>query len=227
MPPLVPQPNVFRVRQKFLVGADSGVKTAQHFAFTGPSPSNADCAAIAQSINGFAAAHLAPLLSTGNNLIGTEVADLSSLTAGFGEYDLATDGAISGAQVPAGTCALMSMKIARKYRGGKPRCYWPFGGAASLVNATGWTSAFVTLMEGNMAAYLAAVKSLYASGQTITNLVNVSYYSGFTVFPNPIVPGRRSRNIPTPRTVAIAPDIVTSFVFQQQCASQRRRNATP
>jgi len=61
-----------------------------------------------------------------------------------------------------------------------------------------------------------------ASGTTtITAWVSISQYAGFTAVQN-VITGRW-RNVPKPRTVAIAPDNINTFHLDLKPASQRRR----
>jgi hypothetical protein len=222
MPALPPYPNVLKVRTLWTVGADSDVGTTLHFKYTGTAPSDATCTTLATSIYTAADTNLAALVNTANTLDGVQVQDLSSATAGFGEHLTVSDGSRAGEPLPAQTCLLYSSAIARRYRGGKPRTYWCFGSASDVLNPSAWDSSFVSAAQGGLDAYIAAISALSSGGTILGEQVSISYYSGFTAVTNPIT--GRTRDVPTVRSVAIAPDPVLSNVARGTPATQRRRS---
>lgn len=222
MPALPAYPNVLKVRTLWLVGADSDIGTTLHFKYSGTAPSDAVCTSIATDIYGEAVSALAPLLNTANNLTGVQVQDLSSSTAGFGEHLTGSDGSRSGEPLPAQTCLLYSSAIARRYRGGKPRTYWPFGSASDVLNPSAWQSAFVSAAQSGLDAYVAFIAALSVSGTILGAQVSISYYEGFTPVTNPVT--GRTRDVPTVRSSAIAPDVVLSNIARATPATQRRRS---
>jgi hypothetical protein len=222
MPALVDQPQVLAVRQQWNQTESTTVTTKQYFKYTGSAPSNATCVALATAIHGYAAADLLSFLSDNSGINETSVTDLTSPTSGFGVALLAAAGTRTGGNLPAGTSALLSCKIERRYRGGKPRIYLPFGTAPDVNDDQTWTSAFVTGLTTAYASYIASVISTTSGGTSITEFVNVSYYDGFTSVENPVT--HRWRNVALPRSVAIPPDPIISFAINPNFASQRRRN---
>ena len=120
------------------------------------------------------------------------------------------------------TAFLGSMKIARRYRGGKPRTYLPIGGAGKLQDAQTWTSAFVADIQAALNQIIADIAVTASGGCALGNLVNVSYYEGFVSSQNPIT--LRWRTIPKQRTAGPLVDPVTSWVAETRIGSQRRRN---
>lgn len=222
MPALVDYPGVLKVRTHFTIGSDINVVTGLHFTYTGTPPSNATCATIASNIYGNAVTTLQNMMADGTNLVGVDVQDLTTPTSGFGEH-LATTAGTRGTDVlPAGVAVLQNFPINRRYRGGKPRAYWPFGKASDLLNPSTWDTAFVAAAEAALGGYFVGIVASGSGGCTIVELVSISYYSGFTAVQNPIT--GRWRNVPKPRTVAIAPDPVLSVPVNPKPGSQRRRN---
>ena len=193
-----------------------------HFGYTGTPPSDAVCTSIASDIYTAAVSGLIPLLNTNNNLTGVSVQDLSSSTSGFGEHLAATDGSRAGEPLPAAVATLYSSAIARRYRGGKPRTYWPFGSASDVLNPSAWESAFVSAAQSGLDGYVAAIASLSVSGTILGARVSISYYESFTSVYNPIT--GRTKNPPKVRTVAIAPDLILSSAVKGSPATQRRRS---
>ena len=222
MPALPDYPEVLKIRTGFVVGSDTEVSVSQHFVYSGTAPSDTVCTTISSDIIGFANTSLASVLSSENSISYVSVQDLSTATAGYGETVTAYDGVETGAPLPASTCVLASAHIARRYRGGKPRNYWPLGTATDLLNPSAWATASVTAFDTQIAAYINSIVGYSEAGTTIGAWVSISYYEGFTAVTNPIT--GRTRDIPNVRSVAIAPDTVLSMAISPRPATQRRRS---
>lgn len=222
MPPLPSQPNVLSVVLGWDVGADASVSTKLHFTYSGTAPANAVCATIATDIYGFAVSDLVPLVHPDNNLTGVIVTDLTSPTSGFGDHLAVTAGSRSGTPLAAGTAVLTNTKIPRRYRGGKPRNYWPFGIAEDLLTPTAWKTASVAAFLAGAAGWVDSVLTIVESGTTIVTMCSISQYAGFTAVTNPIT--GRTRDVPKVRAAAIPPDLFNGFSVNTKPASQRRRN---
>jgi hypothetical protein len=222
MPALPPYPNVVKVEHLFEVGGDLDALVRWHVAYTGGPPTNADCVALATSIYASLTARLVGFLNTDSDFLGVRVTDLSSSTAGSGEHLFTTTGTRGGESLPANVAVLMSMPIARRYRGGKPRSYWPFFDAGDLLTRQTWEAASVAALTASMALYISDI-AIKTSGTTaLGGLVSVSYYEGFTSVLNPIT--GRTRDVPKVRSAAIAPDPILSFSISDEISSQRRRD---
>lgn len=222
MPALPNYPNVLKLRTLFQVGADSGVSTTLHFTYSGTAPANAICDDIAGTWLGSAATNMAPAMETGNALLGATVTDLTTPTSGFGESLATTAGTRGSSPLPAGACVLVNQPFARRYRGGKSRTYWPFGEGGDLVTAQDWNPTAVVDFTDAIQLTLDSVLGVAFGGTTIVSLCSISYYHGFTPVTNPIT--GRTRDVPTVRSVAIAPDVISTFSINPKVASQRRRN---
>jgi len=222
VPTLPDYPEVLKIRTGFTIGADASVSVTQHFVYSGTAPTDTVCTTLSDDILGFALSALPSVLSTENTIDYVSVQDLTTSTAGYGETVQVTAGTETGAPLPAATCVLASAHIARRYRGGKPRNYWPLGTATDLLNPSAWDTGSVTNFDTQIAAYINAIVGHSAAGTTIGAWVSISYYEGFTAVTNPIT--GRTRDIPTVRSVAIAPDTVLSMAISPRPATQRRRS---
>lgn len=220
MPALPTIPNVLRVDWLWDDGTDTSVSTREFYRYSGGPPTSADCLTMAADIysaqSGCKGAWDASTL-----LAGTRVTDLSSDTGGTAEHIQSTAGIRDGSGLPAGTCVLVNYLISRRYRGGKPRSYFPWGVDSDVVSRQAWASGLVTEVSSVLATYFAVVIGETAGSTTITGHVNVSYYNGFTVITSPTT--HRARNVPTLRTTPVV-DNITSFGMSSRIASQRRRN---
>jgi len=214
---------MLNVGLKFSYGSDSTIWVRQHWQYSGGPPTTANCVSLATSIYNQAVTDFIPILATTNSLTECFVYDLSSATAASGTYALSTVGTFSGGVLPAQTCALQNLTVARRYRGGKPRNYWPFGVGSSLATPQTWSPTMMTSLGANMTLYVNAVKALSAGTVTIIGLGNVSYYEGFTVITDPVT-GRVSMK-PKPRVGGPLAEPVTGWSFNPRPGSQRRRIA--
>lgn len=151
-----------------------------------------------------------------------DATDLTSATGAVGISTGSTAGTRAGTAIDSAACAVISYEIARRYRGGHPRGYWPFGVANDLNATNAWSAAFVTACNTGFNNWIAAlVAGGWAGAGTIAQ-VNVSYYNGFTVVTNPIT--HRARNVPTLR-VSPTIDTVTAILTRPSVGTQRRRIA--
>lgn len=220
MPALPTVANVLRADLQWTVGGDLDVITRLFFEYSGGPPNAADCVTLAAAIYSHAAA-MASLWESQTDLIGVRVTDLSSSTGGVGEHSQVTSGTGPTASMPGSVTALVNYVITRRYRGGKPRSYFPFGSETDIATRQTWAGTFVTSVNSALATFFAAVIGTVGGGTTITQHVNVSYYSGFTAVTNPIT--GRTKDIAKPRTTPIV-DQILSFAMSSRPGSQRRRN---
>lgn len=220
MPALPAIPNVLRADLQWTVGGDLDVITRFFFRYSGGPPSSADAVTIAADIYSAAAA-MDSLWEPGTDLTGVKVTDLSSSTGGVGEHSQVTSGSGSTASMPGSVSVLVNYVITRRYRGGKPRSYFPFGSEVNIATRQTWAAGFITSVNSALSTFFGAVIGIVGGGTTITAHVNVSYYEGFIVVTNPVT--GRSKNVAKPRTVPIVDDIL-SWTTSSRPGSQRRRN---
>jgi hypothetical protein len=113
-----------------------------------------------------------------------------------------------------------SYTIQRRYRGGHPRGYWPFGVTTDLQNDVDWTAAFVTACNTGFSTFFTALFAAGWTGAGTLTQVNVSYYDGFTVVVSPTT--GRARNVPTLR-VSPVQDTILIVACKVSIGTQRRR----
>jgi len=220
MPPLPPTPSlVARVGLNFSQNTKYGSRF--FLAYNGSAATNADCASLAAYVDAAWATYLAGSCSTDLALIGTTVQDLSSLSPGFGQSTTSHNGTEAFAAVSESVSACIDFKIARKYRGGKPKIFLPNGTVNDVADQRSWGSTFITNLNaawGNFITHLLAFTSttLNPSGQ-----VNVSYYNGHNTA-TPPWRGPGYKYPPLKRTVPVV-DPITSVATRTIFGSQRRR----
>lgn len=212
--------NVLKLLLHWQVGADLNVSTRLFNQYTGSPPSSNALLTWLGQVNTAANANLVPLLGPGNLYKGSSVQDLTSVTSGQASAPASNGGTRTGGILPASACVLFNVNIARRYRGGKPRYYFPWGVTQDLATEQQWTSTFTALCNTNMNAFLAAIQVPVGSA-TVTNTVNVSFYSGVHSY---IDPGNgRGYNKPIPRVGQAVIDTVVGRTVNPFVGSQRRR----
>lgn len=222
MPALPPVPDVIKVEFGFTVGDDLSAVVIQHTGYSGGPPSasvlNTMCGDCRTAIH----TQMAELMNSAVTLASIKMTDIASDTGNVGEETDAVGGSLSANPLSGGTACLVSFPIGRRYRGGKPRSYWPFGDSGTLLDPQHWTSDFVS----GVSTFTAALQSFYegetSGGTTLTEQVAVSYYEPPNiVITNPTT--GRAKTTSTRRTAPLVDIIANSFVVSPVLASQRRR----
>jgi hypothetical protein len=113
----------------------------------------------------------------------------------------------------------VEFNIARRYRGGKPRMFFPPGVAADLGTDGRWTDDWVDTINTQVAAFFTAVQAIDVGAVGLLQHVNLSYYQGFTNVTNS---SGRTRAAPKYRTTALL-DTITGYSAKAVLGSQRRR----
>lgn len=176
MASLPPVPNVVRLEFKYSVGLDVTSGSRIYFLYSGSVPTDPQFgswgSAIAQALND----HIVPVMSTSIQVTEIRMTDLGSNTGADLTVNTANAGQRVGVLLPASACALINYSIKRRYRGGKPRTYWPMGVDTDLANPQEWSSVARTTFTSTWSAFLGAVIAGAAGAPNITTLCNVSYY---------------------------------------------------
>lgn len=218
MPALPDVPNVLKAQLQWSVSGDIDIATGLFFSYSGTAPNNANALSLAATIYAAYAANNA-LWDGDTSITGVKVTDLSSSSGGVGEHAASTAGGLTE-PLSGATCLLVNYQIARRYRGGRPRSYLPWGDATKLGNRQTWDASFITAATSAITDSNASIIGASAGGTTITNHVNVSYYEGFTLVTSPTT--GRGRNVPNLRSSPLV-DTVSGFACSTRVANQRRR----
>lgn len=224
MPALPAVPGVIRIAYKHSIQADTDVVNRVYYSYSGAEGTGAELATMAAALATEWNTNIAGQAATSVALIEIDIVDLSSPTAPTGTWSGSHAGTRSG-QIPnAASCVLLNFKISRRYRGGKPRVYLPWGVAGDIASAQTWGSTFLTSCLTAWGEMQTAVSTNVWSGGGTTEQVNVSYYEGFTNYTGPT---GRERARATVRTVPppIPVDVINSVAAQTKIGSQRRRIA--
>jgi hypothetical protein len=221
MPALPPVPNVIRVIFHWGLEADNAAQTRRYFSYTGGAPSTGDCNALAADIDTAGGASFPSILSNAYQLSSVVVQDLASTSGAEGISSGAHGGTRAGTPTPVNTGTLTNWLIPRRYRGGKPRSYFPFLVAGDLVNNQAYTTASTTAVDTALGTFVAAVIGATSGSTVIAAHVNVSYYEGFTNVPygSPT----KYRRTPTLRPGGPLVDVIATHQTSSKPGTQRRR----
>lgn len=220
MPPLPNVPKVIKCALRFSDGVNTDVITRFYLRYSGSAPSSLELTEYAGTIRAEFSADLAGDLNEALSLIEVELIDLSSATAAQGTDATEVPGTATDDPVPLDAAVVSSYQIARRYRGGHPRGYWPLGQATNLQTPQTWTSAFIAALHTSLNTFFTNVRTGGPGGSGTITHVNVSYFAGFTVVTDPVT--GRARNVPTVRATPVV-DEVTSRIERIRIGTQRRR----
>lgn len=175
--------------------------------YTGSPPGVTDLNNYAAWIESQVIPSYADEMSVDNEVTGIKIVDLSSDTGAEYTGTVSNFGARTGDFNPANVCMVGSLEISRRYRGGHPRKYLPWGTSGTFASGStkDWDSGFVADCTTKLATILSNLVSVVEGSTTWDNVVNVSY----------VTAGAR-------RATAVV-DVVTSIVPRVRVCSQRRR----
>jgi hypothetical protein len=219
MPPLPSPGNVLRLHARFGPSDSNQWGIRNYFTYSGGAPTGTECTAAATQWFSEIQSNIMPLVDSNIFLTEATVIDLSSDTGNEGVHSGSQAGGDSSGKVPEDVCAVIGHTIGRRYRGGKPKTFLPPGGEGALADLKSWTSDFTSALDAAWGSMIADFLAFTTGGLSLVNIVNVSYYHGFTVF---TTPSGRARNIPTPRATPVVDDI-TGHTVNGTVGSQRRR----
>ena len=151
--------------------------------------------------------------STDLSAVSIEAQDLGSPTGGSATVTPTAVGVRTGDFAPASACVVCSWEINRRYRGGHPRTYFPFGTAGTYESGSAklWDTGFIAACQTAIGTFKSAIEGTSTAGTDFTTLVSVSYYDRVI---NPVAPYRRTTPVVDP---------VVALTVKQRICTQRRR----
>lgn len=213
MPALPAVPNVVKVIIS-TSRSDSNIENIVHVHYSGATPDSATLSTWLSTIVEPACATLYnDEGSTDLTGISIEAIDLSSSTGASASVTFTATGTRAGDFAPASASVISSWEIIRRYRGGHPRTYWPFGTAGTYAASSSklWDPGFIADVTLKVDAWTALMTTATIGATVFDDLVNVSYIDKAL---NPVPPYRRA--------VPVV-DTIVSHVEKQRICSQRRR----
>jgi hypothetical protein len=219
MPALPSVPNVLRIDQFFKLQEDLKAKVHSFWKYASGPPTDAELNTMAAALRVSFATNMATLMPAAYDLIQIIITDLTSSTSALGEDTTTVPGTRTGDPTTADTCLLRSRHVARRFRGGHSREYWPFGVANDLNDVQTWGATFVADCETGTENYDADIATAIGAWGTSDGPVSVSFYQGFSVHTGTT---GRARNVSLVRSSPVV-DPVVSYTIQTGVASQRKR----
>jgi hypothetical protein len=193
-----------------------------YLSYSGSAPTGANCTTLASDISTAWATNFNGLVPDDIALNEIDVLDIATDSGLSGQWNGSAQGTRGAAGPPYQVAMNVEYGIARRYRGGKPRSYFPFGVAGDYATDSTWSSSLVTAVNSGVTAFYAAIAALSIGAMGTLAHVNLSYYKGFTNVTNP---SGRERAVPTYRSSALL-DTVTGYSAKTVMGSQKRRRTS-
>jgi hypothetical protein len=215
--PLNPVPQVLRT---FIHGETDDTSSFHwgnvlHFKYTGAAPSNADCATLATDISEEWGTHMSPECPSPTKLLDVTVTDLTSDSAGEGEWLGTVLGSRGDDSIPSNAALLITYPAGTRYKGGHPRSYLYVLGNADLDGSGRWSFGGTAEVQAHWQAFLTACVGLAAGATTISSFGFVRYRGKF--LPNG---GPPHYYLDSP---IYTPIVIAEAIAEQEIASQKRR----
>lgn len=220
MPALPPAANVIRITLIHTYSSDVDVVVRLFMLYSGTPPTNAQLNTFCTSVGTAWNTDLAPMCPNVVTLTAVDAVDLTSATSAVGAAAVSHAGSRGTSFMGAQVAALINFKIARRYRGGKPRVYLPAGVDGDIATAQTWTGAFLTAMNTAWGNFITAIEAAVWAGGTLSGQANVSFYNGYT---NYVSSSGRYKTKNDPRVGSAVVDPITSFATNIKIGTQRRR----
>jgi len=221
---VVPLPDKPCVRCRLIWTDGDGNELGSRFylSYSGSAPSAANCVTLAGDISSAWGTDLKGDCQDDISLTEVDVLDIATNSGLSGQWTGSITGTNGSTLTPIQCAINIEYGIARRYRGGKPRCFLPPGGNSELTGANRWSSAFLAQVTTDIENFFTAVQALSIGSMGTLVHVNLSYYKGFTNITNS---SGRERAVPTYRGTALS-DVVTGYFPKATIGSQRRRRTS-
>lgn len=220
----VPLPDTpcLRVRVTWNTGTIGEGGTRFYLSYSGSAPSGANCTTIAADIAAPWSTYLGAMYPNTISLNEVDVIDIATELGASGQWVGTAVGTRSGNALPFQVATNVEYGIAERYRGGKPRGFFPAGVSGDLVNEAHWDGDYIDAMNAAVGNFYSHVAAISVGSVGTLKHVNLSYYHGYT---NVEVPDTRAYAKPTYRATALHFDI-TGYSTKAVLGSQRRRRTS-
>lgn len=219
VPPL-PEIACVRVRMGFNLLSGTQMGNRFYLSYSGSAPTAANCVTLGTDIASAWATRLSPYAYVNQVLAEVDVQDIATNTGAFGTAAVSHAGALTGGTLTANTAVNVEFDIARRYRGGKPRIFWPPPDDTTLASEDKWSTTFISNMNLATSEFFSDIEALTVGSMGTLQHVNISYYQGFTNVTNS---SGRTRAAPKYRSPTAKVDPVTGYACKAVVGSQRRR----
>jgi len=211
-----------RVNLDYASNADTELGSRFYLSYDGSAPTAANCVTLATDVATAWNAHCAPFIDQAYSLREVDVLDIATDSGASGSVTVDDPGTSTGSTLTSNAAFNVEFKIARRYRGGKPRMFFPPDTYPALVDMSHWSPSTVTSVNSYVGLFFAAVVGSSVGSMGTLAHVSLSFYKGFTNITNS---SGRERAVPTYRSAALL-DPVTGYACKALVGSQRRRRAS-
>jgi len=218
VPPLVA--NVIRFRCTGTLQNDAAWGNRLYVSYSGGPPSVSNMLTLAEGVSSAWSTDLSAFQSSAVTLTAVDAVDLSATDGAANTADVTIAGTGESTQLPNQVAAVIKFDLSRRYRGGKPKMFLAGIPTNVIADDSHFTSAFCDDLGSAMNSFNSTIKATFADTTTLTGIVNVSFYEGFTSVENPVT--HRWRNIPSYRGTPLV-DAVGGFTVDPVYGSQKRR----
>lgn len=220
---VVPLPDVPCVRCRLIYTQTDSFDGGSRFylSYSGSAPSGANCATLASTIAAAWNTDLAGQFTTNWALTEVDVLDIATDSGLSGQWTGSHAGSNAGPILTAAAASNVEFGIARRYRGGKPRMFFPPASHNETADPGHWSEAYQGGLQTAVGNFFAACIASPPSGMGTLAHVNLAYYHGFTNITNG---SGRTRAVPKYKDTATH-DNVTGYFPKLLIGSQRRRRA--
>lgn len=219
-PPLPASPCV-RVRLIYTQSDAADAGSRFYLSYTGSAPTVANLNTLAGDIAASWNTRIAPNVGFAFVLTEIDILDIATNSGNSGLWTGSHAGTAETNNLSSNAATNVEFQIARRYRGGKPRMYFPPGTVEQSANGGNWSSGYITQVNTTVAEFFSDIEALSIGSMGSLTHVNLSYYSGFKNVTNS---SGRERAVPTYRTSALL-DTITGYECKKLIGSQRRRRA--
>lgn len=219
--PALPSPGAV-LQVEIRVGDNASIEAGSRFflSYSGGPPNTTDLNTLATDVANQWETNIAPYVASAESLHGVIITDLSSATGAVGTWTGTKAGSSTGAALPSSGATVINHQISRRYRGGKPKTFLRMGTQDDMNGTNEWGSTYLTNATNEWHDFIAAILAVSTLSITLTNIINVSYYQGFTSVLNPVT--GRTKDVAKVRTTPVK-DNITNSTAATKIGSQRRR----
>jgi hypothetical protein len=191
-----------------------------YIAYAGSAPDSSHCGSLATQIAASWLSNIAPLVNPNFVLTEVDVIDIASVSGSSGQWIGSNAGTRAGTPESAQECMNVEFGIADRYRGGKPRMFFPPGVNGDRSSDALWTTGYVSAWTTGVTAFFGGITGFSLSPVSPFTHIILSYYHGFTNVTNT---SGRMRAAPTYRSPNAIHHGVTGYFPKQEIGSQRKR----
>jgi hypothetical protein len=220
----VPPPSTpcVRVRLDYVNSDDSLASSRFFLSYAGAAPSAATLDTLASDVSAAWGTHIAPNVGSVWTLAGVDIVDITTESGAFGTWGGSIAGGAGGTQLPSQVAVNVEFNLQVRYRGGKPRIFFPAPETSDQQDSANWSNTFVTGMGSAVTAFFAEIEALSLGSIGALAHVDISYYQGFKNVTNS---SGRTRAVPQYRDTALVRGI-SGYAVKKLMSSQKRRRAS-